>query len=351
MALRELMMDAEQNQQLATALALSKELVEQTNSVFTDKLFRLDLLKKTQAPEYKPFLTKVRQLATNKAENISVMALWQEANISIDGTLLWLRSLPMNIQTNQPTTIIISQCLILNRDWPGVRMWVEKQNWAGLDFLRHAFLSRALLEQNLNATSDTEWQQAVTLANNNQESMVMLWRKAVEWRWESKAEDLLWGIVNKYPSEKWANNTLVQVLYSSGRTRSLMTLFDQQLKLNPADLSVKNNLAMCALLLDAQELKPNDLARSLYEQDPSNPSYISTYAFLLYLQKKDAQALQIIEKINPEVLKKPSVAGYYALILKANGNPAKAKIYLDIALKSNLLPEERKIFDQARSGI
>src|SRR2546430_6550063 len=43
-----------------------------------------------------------------------------------------------------------------------------------------------------------------------------------------------------------------------GRTRPLMMLYKQEVKRSPMDLSAKNNLAMTALLLDAQELKPHD---------------------------------------------------------------------------------------------
>ncbi len=351
MALRELIMDAEKHQQFETALTLSKELVQQTNSLFTDKLLRLDLLKRTGSAEYKPMLTDAQRSSVSEAENIVAMASWQEANISADSTLTWLRSLPVNIQTNQPTALVIAQCLSLKRDWPGLQIWVQKQNWAGLEFMRHAFLAYALREQGLTATSDTEWQQAVTLANNQESNLVLLLRKAAEWKWDSKGEDLLWEIVDKYPGEQWANRALVQILYNSGRTRSLMTLSGQQLKFNPADLWVKNNLIMCSLLLDEQELKPNDLARALYNAAPDNPSFVSTYSFSLFLQKKNAEALKIIEQLKPEELKKPSIAGYYGLILKATGNPAKAKIYLSSAFKSNLLPEEQKLFNQALTGI
>jgi tetratricopeptide (TPR) repeat protein len=351
MALRELIMDAEKNQQLATALTLSKELVQQTNSLFTDKLLRLDLLKGTGSAEYKPMLADAQRSSISQAENIVAMASWQEANISVNSTLTWLRSLPLNIQTNQPTALVIAQCLSLKQDWPGVQRWAEKQNWAGLEFMRHAFLARALREQGLTATSETEWQQAVTLANNQESSLVLLLRKTAEWKWESKGEDLLWQIVDKYPGEQWANKALVQGLYNSGRTRSLMALSSQQLKFDPANLSVKNNLARCALLLDEPELKPNELARAVFEAAPDNPFFASTYAFSLFLQKKNAEALKIIEQLKPQDLERPSVAGYYGLILKAAGNPAKARIYLDLALKSNLLPEEQKLFDQAMTGM
>jgi hypothetical protein len=49
-------------------------------------------------------------------------------------------------------------------------------------------------------------------------------------------------------------------------------------------------------------------------------------------------------------LEDPSIAGYYGLILKATGNPEKARVYFDRAGRAKLLPEEKKLFDRARAG-
>ena len=162
---------------------------------------------------------------------------------------------------------------------------------------------------------------------------------------------MLWTIVNRFPQEKWAARTLTMALIEGGQTRSLMQLFSQELKRSPSDLAAKNNLATIALLLDAKELKPNDLAREVYQQVPTNTSFAATYAFSLYQQKKSAEALKVMRQLKPQELDIPSIAGYYGVILKATGDGANARIYLDKAAKARLLPEERKLFTQARAGI
>ncbi len=114
---------------------------------------------------------------------------------------------------------------------------------------------------------------------------------------------------------------------------------------------MKNNLAMTALLLDTREFKPYDLAREVYQTSPTNASYVSTYAFSLYLQGKNAEALKVMRTLKPGELQEPSIAGYYGLILKATGDRARAKAYLDWTAKARLLPEEKKLFDQAKAGL
>jgi Flp pilus assembly protein TadD len=129
-----------------------------------------------------------------------------------------------------------------------------------------------------------------------------------------------------------------------------MQFFTQEVKRNPSDLAAKNNLAVTALLLNAQEFKPNDLAREVYQNAPTNSSFASTYAFSLYLQGKNSEALKVIEKLKPNELQDPSNSGYYGIILKAAGNQAQARACLERALKGHLLPEEKKLFEAANVG-
>jgi hypothetical protein len=262
-----------------------------------------------------------------------------------------LETLPPNIRTNQPVAPLCAECRIQLKDWRGLQTTIEHQNWAELDFLRHAFLARATRGQDLASSSKTEWELAAKGASNHKQSLLMLLQMAAQWKWQSEGEELLWTIINRYPEEKWAVQALNQALYIAGGTRSLMTLYGQLAKAHPSDLSFKNNLAIIALLLDAQELKPHDLAREVYQKAPTNAAYASTYAFSLHLQKKDAEALKVMQQLTPKALEDRSIAGYYGLILKATGDSDKAKIYLQWALKAKImLPEEKKLFDRARAG-
>jgi len=350
-ALRELVVDAIGSRKTNAALALSRDLVEQTNSAFSDRLLRLDVLKESQNAEFQPALAAFQREAGTNTAKIYELSMWQMARIGPAETLAWLRSLPKNTQTNQPVALLAAECYAMLRDWRGLQVSLEQQNWAELEFVRHAFQTRALRGQDLSAAAKAEWEQALKAANGQKGSLIMLLRLAAQWNWQSEGEDLLWTIVNQYPGEKWAFGALNQALFVDGRTRSLMMLYSQALKRSPSDLAMKNNLAMTALLLDAQELKPHELAREVYEKIPTNAAYVSTYAVSLHMQKKDAEALKVIERLKPQELKNPSIAGYYGLILKATGNGAKAKTYLELASKARLLPEEKKLFDRAAGGM
>jgi tetratricopeptide (TPR) repeat protein len=349
-ALRELVVDSMRFRQTNAAMQLSGDLVQQTNSAFSDQLLRLDVLKATQNAGFKPALAALQREAGTNTAKIYELSMWQMTRIGPAETLAWLRSLPMSYQTNQPVALLTAQCQTTLGDWRGLQNSLKQQNWAELEFTRHALLSRALRGQDLTDAAKVEWSLALKAANGQKQSLIMLLRLATAWNWQSEGGDLLWTIVNQYPGEKWAFVALNQALNANGSTRSMMMLYSQELKRSPANLAIKNNLAMTALLLDAQELNPHTLAREVYQQAPTNAAFISTYAFSLHLQKKDAEALKVIELLKPQELQDPSIAGYYGLILKATGNGAKAKTYLELASKARLLPEEKKIFERARAG-
>ena len=350
-ALRELVVDSMRSRQTNAALELSRNLVQQTNSIFSDRLLRLDVLKGSQNAEFKPALAAFQREAGTNTANIYELSVWQMTRIGPAETLAWLRSLPRNMQTNQPVALLAAECYTMLRDWRGLQNSLKQQDWAELGFVRHAFQTRALRGQDLPDAAKAEWDMALKTANGQKASLVMLLRLAAQWGWQSDAEELLWTIVNQYPGEQWAFRALAQALFAGGRTRPLMMLYSQQVKRSPSDLGARNNLAMTALLLDAQELKPHELAREVYGKAPTNAAYVSTYAFSLHLQKKDAEALKVIEQLKPQELQNPSIAGYYGLILKATGNGAKAKTCFEWASKAKLLPEEHKLFDRAKAGM
>jgi predicted Zn-dependent protease len=265
--------------------------------------------------------------------------------------LSWLVTVSPAIVSTPPVAVLVSECRVAVGDWALLYSSLTNQNWAELDFLRHAFSMRALREQRLSAAAKAEWDQVLKAANGQRQSLIMLVRTLAQWKWNSEAEEVLWAIVNRFPDETWAFQSLSKELLVNGRTRPLMTLLSQESKRFPADLSIKNNLASIALLLDASELKPYDLAREVYDRVPTNAAYASTYAYSLLLQQKPSDAFKVMQQLKPQQLDDPAIAGYYGLILKATGDTNKANTYLSWASRAKLLPEEQKLFERAKAGI
>lgn len=350
-AKRELIMDAMRFKDNATAVALSRELVRETNALFSDNLLRLDVLRIARSDEYRPVLGSIERKASTNAEMMTQLTLWLMQRDLSSQALGWLQTLPPNVQTNLPAALFEAQCQMLGQNWSGVRSTLSKENWGKLDFTRCAYLARAMREQGLYEASKAEWDVALSEANGGDQALTALFRFAAQWNWQDEEQQILWTIVNNFPQDTWAENQLMDVLYGDGSTRPLMQLFSIQVNRDPSNLDAKNNLALTAMLLRAQEMNPYALAQQVYQAAPTNSFYACTYAFAQYLQGKNAEALKIMQNINPKQLRDNSTAGYYALILKANGENAKADVYFRRAVRGQLLPEERAMFQRAMQGL
>ncbi|PYJ02830.1 MAG: hypothetical protein DME25_14945, partial [Verrucomicrobia bacterium] len=117
-ALRELVADAVRTQQTNTALALSSDLVRQSNSAFSDQLLRLDVFRVTQNAEFQPALAGIQREAAKESRKIYELALWQASRTGLKEALAWLKSLPPETQTNQPAALLVAQFQTALRDWP-----------------------------------------------------------------------------------------------------------------------------------------------------------------------------------------------------------------------------------------
>jgi len=347
-ALRQLTIDALRNTNTAIALVFSDNLLKETNSVFTDRMLHLDILRAATNIGQGTFLARLQfESAGNPAKAYEV-AKWMLAATRAGTTLAWIKSLPAATRTNLPVPLAEADCYMALKDWAGLLTSSASQIWGDLDCMRLTCRARAYKEQGQAGSEKAEWLAAMKAAQTRRELLVQLYNTTTGWRWAPEREDVLWAIVNRFPKEQWAVQALTAWLFEEKRTRSLLTLFGQTVQNDSTNMAALNNLAITALLLEAWEKKPHELAQAAYAKSPTNASFASTYAYSLLVQKKPEAALKTIERLKPEQLAEPSIAAYYGIILTASGHGDKAKNYLDLASKAKLLPEEEKLVEKAR---
>lgn len=349
-SLRRLEEDALSRKQMDNALALSRQLLRQTNSTFRDRVLHLTILHIARNPEQDAFLAGLQKEAQDSPPKIADLATWMVTSEQAPKAMAWIRTIPPAVRTNQPVPIVEAECHRALQDWPGLLTALDDQAWGDLDFLRLAYRTQAFRAQKSEANMKNEWHRTMEATEQRLGRLAMLLRTTTAWAWLAEQEEILWTIVNRFPSEKWALKELADRLYTAGQTQSLVTLFSRAAQMDPNNLGFKNNLATSALLLNAMERKPHELAQEVYQKAPTNSAYASTYAFSLHMQQKTAEALKILEQLTPQQLEDPGIAAYYGVILKASGNTAKARKYLELASKARLLPEEKKLVEQARRG-
>lgn len=355
-ALRQLTEYAIRHTNVNEALLYSSQVLGETNATFLDRMHYLEIMHAATNASERSFLASMQNESATNSAKAAELAKWIYAVNSPQVALDWLKSLPPATRTNLPAAQIEADYNVSLKNWNDMLKTLETQSWGNYEFLRLSYRAKAFKELGINTSASTEWSQAIKATEFSSESSlnnlnIMLF-VASNWKWQKsqETEDVLWAIVNKYPQEKKYIQDLASLLYSNDKTKMLLKLFVQQAKNDPKDISTKNNVASIALLLNATEFKPHELALEVYETQKDNPYFAATYAYSLYLQKKNEQALEVMKKLKAEELSNPSISGYYGLILKSAGVNNDAKKYLDLAIKApHRLPEEKDLFLRAAS--
>jgi Flp pilus assembly protein TadD len=235
------------------------------------------------------------------------------------------------------------------KDWPELERLARTTQWAPFDFLRRAYLSRALRGQDKKFPAEQEWMAAQKEASMQPQSLLVLARTVAAWGWEAEMVDLLWILAKSEDTRVEALQTLYQHYAKLGDTTGLYRTLLRLVEALPNDLTLQNNLAQISLLLGADVERARKVAAEIKGKEPLNGAYVSTYAFSLYTNGDVKGALQAMDQLSQDQLRDPSVAVYYGVVLAAAGQKEKAREYLRRAAEATLLPEEKALVAKAES--
>jgi predicted Zn-dependent protease len=315
-------------------------------------LQHLTILQKSRNPEFNAYLRAQQKNALTNAAEVYGISTWMIGHGLADDALAWLTGCPAKLRAEQPVPLALVDCYLARQDWRGLETSLQEQKWGDLEFLRFAFLSRAAAELNQKLAADARWRTAIRDADDRLGPLTALLSMANSGGRSQAREDLLWQIAQRFPRERWALRELERLYLATGDTHALNKVYSTMASFTPQNFSAQNNLAATSLLLKLNLPTAHELAKEVFTRHPAEPIVISTYAFSLHLQGRTREGLALFEKLKAEALETPSVALYYGLLLAAAGETNKAGKYLDIARKSELLPEEKVLAAEAlkRSG-
>ncbi|MEN9573059.1 MAG: hypothetical protein RL514_914 [Verrucomicrobiota bacterium] len=348
-ALRMLTEDAGRTGQATPALTYSADLFKSSEE-FRDSLLRLQVIHRFKRDEYPALLAGLKARAKENPRQAFELAQWLRSAGQADDAQAWLKLVPEPVRRQLPLAPLYAGALEQEADWPGLAAFVQGQNWGRREPVRLVFATRALRAQGNQLAASVEWRKALKTADKDLESLRELLEITSTWKWETETQELLWQVLNNWPKDKVAFLALSARLTQAGNTTGLRTLFTRVHQADPDNLAVKNNLVMASLLLDARDKASHQKAQELFAADATNPVFVSTYAFSLYLQQKSADALAAFAKLKPEQLLEPGIAAYYGLVLSANGKTAEAGKFLQAARQALLLPEETALLARANGA-
>lgn len=342
-ALRSLVSERLMREDFPSARDYSTQLLATKAVNLGDRLQYLSILKRLASPDLTAQLKSVQADVATNAVSAAQTAAWMEANGFVAEAATWLTALPADIQSQPVVQLALVDYYLGTTNWSGLCQFTAKGDWGEMDFLRLAFLSRSWEELGESLVADSQWNSAVNQAGDRLGALNTLLGLAGRWGKTNTQEQLLLRIAERYPDAVWAQQGLEQLYQSAGNTRKLNQFYADQLAKSPQSIVFKNNLAATELLLKTNLTEAAQLAAEIYAQQPAEPVFVSTYAFALHLQGRDAEGLAALQKLSLTQLEQPSVAFYYGLLLAATGD-SRAWHFLAIAEKDgHLLPEEKAL--------
>ena len=350
-ATRSLIVDGVAHRQPGEELrSLARDLQSYPEAIFTDKLLYLGILRQLYDPEYTTYLTKIEKEAAAKPDDLAALLTWMNANeiniVAID----FARSLPEDALSAWPVPWAMAEAYAKVNDWSTLERLTANSNWHRFDFLRRAYLIRALRAENKPVATEREWAGAVKSASAQSQSLLLLTRIVFEWGWKNKSVDLLWHLA-KYPEVQFeALHTLYLQYTKAGDIQGLYRVLSRLAEIDPGDLKVQNNLTQVSLLLNVDLERARKRASDLYRKHPSNAAYVSTYAFSLYAKGDIKGALRVMSTLREDQLQEPPLAAYYGFMLAVAGEKSKARKYVEIGKTAHLLPEEKQLIDRAEAA-
>jgi tetratricopeptide (TPR) repeat protein len=330
-------------------MELARELQAYPEATWNDRFVYLDFLHGLQDPQFSAYLTELEKTAPNKTSSLAALLSWMAKNNLSLLALDYSKSLPAESLRDWPVPLAIADTYVWLREWQNLEAATAKANWGRFEFLRHAYLARALRELDKPAAAEREWRTAVKDATSS-ESLVLLIQPVSEWGWENETTDLLWALAKHPEKQKDAFVALYHHYAKATDTQGLYRVLVRLSELDSTNLNVQNNLAQVSLLLNANLEEARRAAADVYHRSPTNPAYITTYAYSLLTQGNVKEALQIMSSLSEEQLRDPTISTYYGVFLAANGNE-KARAYLDFGKQASLLPEEKALIDKARASL
>jgi hypothetical protein len=349
-AVRALLSDAVQRDDLERADSLAQDLQMSQQVTFADYLLCLDFYRKLDQKKFNAVLEKIKPVAAREPRDLAALMDWMNNNGLSAEVLKWSDKLPAEITTVAPPAISIAEAFAEVKNWSRLKRWTRSGAWGEAEYLRHAYQAlgaRQTKQAGADAEFDSLWRSADRLAAEKPERELTLARLAVRWNLAAEAE-LLWQRLAKHPPmRREALDSLYRIHRAGNNLRRLLPIAKQLHESSPREPGLAANYARLALIAEPNTDEAQRKAKEAYEAAPTDRHCVVTYAFALYGLGRTTPALEVLRTLPPEQLLEPHSAVYVAVIYLDENQVDAAKPYIAAANEGPIYPEEKKLLDEA----
>lgn len=347
-ALRALLNDAVDRNDLQTADRFAQQLQVSPEVSFSDLLLCLNFYRKLDAKKFGAVLEKVKPVAARDPSDLGLLMDWMNENGLSAEVINWMDKLPAATAVKPPASIAIAAAFAEQKNWLRLRRWTQSKSWGDDDYLRLAyqgFASRRSRQSNADAEFGTLWRAALHAAAAQPEYEIKLARLASKWNLPIESEELWSRLSRNPPSRREGLDALSKLYRANNDVKKLYDVLQRLHETSPNEIAITSNLARLGLNIDQNTKQAQELARQAYEGAPDDPNCAITYAFSLYVQGRTTEGWEVLRKLPVEALREPHAAVYVAVLLLDMNQSAAAKEYIQIAERSPIYAEEKRLLE------
>jgi Tfp pilus assembly protein PilF len=348
-ALRALLNDAVERNDLAAADGLAQDLQMSQQVTFGDYLLCLNFYRKLDDKKFAALLEKVKPVAARNALDLALLMDWMNNNGMAAEVLKWAEKLGSEFTTNPPPSIAIAEAFAEVKNWSRLKRWTRGESWGESDYLRlayQAFAARQSRQSGADAEFDSLWRSAEKAATEQPQRELNLARLATKWNLFSEAEQLWLRVAKNTPMRREALDALARIYRANNDLPNLYRTMQRLHESSPGEPGAAANYARLALLLDQNAAEGHRVAKEAYDRAPTDVNCAVTYAFSLYGLGRTAEGLEIMKKLPADQLHDPHAAVYAAVLLLDENQTDAAKEYIEIARHGPIFVEEKKMLDE-----
>jgi hypothetical protein len=349
-ALRSLLNDAVERNDLAAADALAQELQMSPQVTFGDYLLCLNFYRKLDEKKFAALLEKVKPVATRNASDLGLLMDWMNNNGMAAEVLKWTEKLDAERTTKPPASIAVAEAFAEVKNWSRLKRWTRGGSWNESDYIRlayQAFAARQSRQSGAEAEFNSLWRSAEKAANDEPQRELNLARLATKWNLMIEAEQLWLRVAKNNPMRREALDALSRIYRINNDLPNLYRTMQRLHESSPAEPAAAANYARLALLLDQNAAEGHRVAKEAYDRAPTEVNCAVTYAFSLYGLGRTAEGLEIIKKLPNDQLHDPHASVYVAVLLLDENQVDAAKEYIATAQRGPIFVEEKKLLDEA----
>ena len=356
-ALRALLNDAVERNDLTAADGLAQQLQMSPEVTFSDYLLCLNFYRKLDEKKFRRLLEKVKPFAARNASDLASLIDWMNQNRLAGDVVKWVDNLPATRLSSPLASVAVADAYATVKNWSRLKRWTRTGNWGDAEYLRLAY--DAIAEQHLRSGSGAKtssefealWRSAEELSRSEPQRELTLARLATKSQLTNQAEEL-WVRVKENPTmRREALDNLRQLYRAKDETTKLYDVLQRLHETSPNEATITADLARLGLDLGENTERSHQLAKEAYDRAPNDVDCAVTYAFSLHRLDRNEEALPIVQSLPPDQLREPHAAVYVALVLAEGGELQGAKDYVDAAEKSKIYPEEKKLLEEAKTKL